>query len=488
MKSINVVGGHYTYLFPRLCVLFKHRYSTEHIGGKQYFRVISPTCVLLTIANSSMKNKIFHSIKQSNTLLQIYGYKFAYTVFYFLFQFFVVKMMSKAEFGHFSFYTSVVVYFGSFSLLGAIVYSRRQIAKGKTLAGSYLLVPLVNFFVGLGVVFFTVPKSPRIWGELVVILSVSVIMSIITTICNALEQYTEQYKMIVWMSIWNLACLVFLLLGHQFSVEFLLRLWAINALCILPVLFIRYRKVISQLKIEWDGWRYFFPSYLSLIFLYLVVFPFEFFRYFDKWLIKTTFSADFLGSYAFNILIVTSFVSLFIRPLEGILATELAKVQLGSITKLSKIISRHYLKITVLYAGLLFYIPLSNVILKVGGLTQYMSTVHIFLFIYAFYILYSFGAPLLMLLNYNGTKKHLSLFFVTNAILFVGVFLGTRFFLRPTAFLGLFLAYQVGNVLTLVRLVPNGSRIFGVSMQLVFRRLKNTIWIFDRKLLHIKPQ
>ena len=313
MKSINVVGGHYTYLFPRLCVLFKHRYSTEHIGGKQYFRVISPTCVLLTIANSSMKNKIFHSIKQSNTLLQIYGYKFAYTVFYFLFQFFVVKMMSKAEFGHFSFYTSVVVYFGSFSLLGAIVYSRRQIAKGKTLAGSYLLVPLVNFFVGLGVVFFTGPKSPRIWGELVVILSVSVIMSIITTICNALEQYTEQYKMIVWMSIWNLACLVFLLLGHQFSVEFLLRLWAINALCILPVLFIRYRKVISQLKIEWDGWRYFFPSYLSLIFLYLVVFPFEFFRYFDKWLIKTTFSADFLGSYAFNILIVTSFVSLFIR-------------------------------------------------------------------------------------------------------------------------------------------------------------------------------
>ena len=429
-----------------------------------------------------MVKHIIRSIRRSKVLVQIYGYKLVYTLFYFLFQFFIVKVMSKSDFGHFSFYTSVVVYFGSFSLLGSLVYGRRQIAKNEALDGSFLIVPLINFAIGLGIIFWTIPASFRIQVELVTILLVSVSISAITTICNALERYTEQYKMIVWMSVWNLACLVLLVMGHSFSVELLLRMWAINALFIVPVLFFRYRSTLRTVKIRWDGWRFVIPSYITLIYLYLVGFPFEFSRYFDKWIIKTTFTGDFLGTYAFNVLVVTSFVSLFIRPLEGILATELAKIKHSS-AKTTQIISRHYIKVIVLYIGLFFYFPFSDLILKISRLEQYQGTSLIFLAVFSFYFLYSLGAPLLMLLNYNGTKPRLSIFFGVNMALFGAIYFGTRNWPRPSVFLSLFLIYQISNVTILLQLVPKGPRIFFSSIRLVGRRFKSTLWIFNRNLL-----
>ena len=406
------------------------------------------------------------SIRGNPTLVSLYFYKGIYQIIYILFNFTILKKLSVAEFGNYSFLLAVIVYFQSFIALGFPIYVQKKYSTGEPFSSVYFRALLLNIFIAIPILFFFIDLELAEKGFLLVILFSGILSSFISTLYNAIADYAQQYKLLLFGSLWQLALLLWVVIYESsISVELILCVWGINCLLYFGFLLFLLRKFIrkfswtaSKIKLHHAMW--------ALFTIYAVSFPYEFSRFFDKWLIKEELNDTFLGLYAFNLFIVATIQSFFIRPLSSVLITNLS-IAKDEISQKSRVVKNYLIFVFFTYLALIVsYFPLSNWLLGLVSLTEYQGTNYILIFLIANTFFYSISVPAIITLNLGDSNKNRLRYVGISVLLFIGLYASIYFGVKSEIqFLTLFLLYNALSCISIIIITSESRNLYLVVLK-----------------------
>ncbi len=336
--------------------------------------------------------------------------KTIYQLIALLFNYFAVKKLSVIDFGTFSYFTSMIVFFSSLIVIGMPTYIQKHIARKQPLDSRYMfaifiLIPLIAALI----YFFMIPVSMvQLKYFTLAIIIINGITSLTLAVSNGNANFTIQYKMLLVSSVWSLALLAYIFFFKQaMTLRLIFDFWVVNAIISLfyaiYILF-SFKKTITFISNFKEKYQFIF---INLFLIYAVSLPYEFSRVYDRFLIAKYFTPHLLGVYAFNCYIVMAVYSLMIRPLATICVTGLS-AHIANIDAEAKIIFRYYLYILAIYF-LIFvgYVPFSKEWLEMLGLYNYIGTTDIFLYVFFSILIFNISIPLtikISLLDSHLTK------------------------------------------------------------------------------------
>ena len=346
--------------------------------------------------------------------------KAIYQITYIIFTLLVVKQLSVDSYGAYSYILALIVYFSSIPLLGLPTYLQKCLAKDGAFNKKYFLFPLFATF--LGVVFVSQLMDANTLFEkiaVVIIILFNSLMIITVSITDGLGRYTFQYYFLLINSLWMLYCLLKVFVFHQIiHLDTILSCWLINILLssflIIPLLFKLLHRRIQAPEID--------PSssfiFTDLLLFSAVTIPDAFARFYDKFLAHKYLGDQFLGQYSFNLMLVLTIYALFIRPINSILFTQLAKHHYSPIQSY-RTVKVYYQFGFIVYWGFFFCYWLgNNYFLRLGGMTKYQDSMDLFFFCFINGLLYFIALPFMILITLSDNRYKKIVYCIASLLVF----------------------------------------------------------------------
>lgn len=383
---------------------------------------------------------------------------------YLLFSYFIVKRLSINDFGIFSYLLSLIVFCSNFVVLGMPTYLQKQVARNEPLDWRYFVALLVIIPVMAGVVYsYVIPASDQYLKKFVIVITlINGFSSIAVSVSNGKECYKRQYTMLLVSSLWMLLLLIYMLMSKiTLPLSLLFKLWLTNAVVLFSYsvcILWSYRKDITLRFNHSENYQLIF---INLLLIYAVSLPFEFSRVYDRFLLTRYFSPQLLGIYAFNCYIVYSVYALMIRPMATICVTALSK-HAHNIQEQARVVCRYYLYILLIYLLIfLGYVPFAKEWLELIGLSKYIGSTGIFIFVFFNILIFNLSLPLVIKITLSDShlKKLsyacLSLLLFNTSLLFIVIKANIYYFLA-----GLMVSYALHFVLCLLLCYPSSMQLF----------------------------
>jgi O-antigen/teichoic acid export membrane protein len=395
---------------------------------------------------------VFEKLFQFKKIGNLIGLKALYQFSYIIFNLLVVKKLSIAEYGVYSYVLALITYFSTIPLIGLSLYLQRNVARGELLEKKYLKFSFYLSLLSLLMAYLIMPDMSHFQKiTVLIIIGLNCLVAFSVAVSDGLGKYTFQYKMLFFNSLWMIFSLLSVLCNYPINLGLILNYWLINvAISLIVVMVINYR-LSGLVRLNQDNTTSYKVIFFDLLLLYSVAIPDAFSRFYDRYLAHHYFDENFLGNYSFNLMIVLTVYALFIRPINSILLTQLSKSH-ESVTDCVNVIKKYYLFGLSIYFGLwMCYLPFSNSILTLFGLTKYKGSTVFFNVCFINAVLYFISVPFMSLvaLKNNGKKKIIycvGSLLIFNTPLLLLVFSSTQL----NYFIGFILAYSINLILALV--------------------------------------
>ncbi len=312
-----------------------------------------------------------------------------------------------SDLGVFLYVCSIIYFLSNTSLMGMSVYMQRQIARNKSLNLRYFMIAFLFLLVSCVVAYTILPQQLiALKPYFIVILICNTIVSLVIAVCYGSGRYDNRYKILL-VSCGYMVALIFYMLyqKNHYDLNIIFYSWVANAVIATMYsigVFIPLRKKLSFVKEPLVNSS---AIMLNLILIYAVSMPFDYARFYDRFLLNHFFNSRILGMYSFNCSMILAAYSFLIMPIISICLTAISK-NFTNIEVQAKIIFRFYIYTLVIFALIfVLYVPLAHKWLIWLGLTKYSDTVGVFIFVYLNMFIYALSIPFIIRISISDNNK-----------------------------------------------------------------------------------
>lgn len=418
-----------------------------------------------------MRVVIRHQLLQ--TVMSVVGLKSCYQFIYVVFSLMVVQKLKIDEYGNYAYILALVIYFSAIPMLGLPIYLQKTSARREPIDIKYLIVASCNGFLGALGAFALMPKLGLIeqLGILCIILF-NTSLAFLVPVYDGSGRYTFQYKFLFFSSIWMGVCLFqALVLKLNLSLLQIIHYWMINAILALTLIIVVLYKTMRS-RPFYRGENTYRGVFFELLFLYAIAVPDGFAKFIDRFTAHQFLSESFLGAYAFNLMLVMTVYAFFIRPINTVLFTELAK-HTENQAKITEMIIKYFIYGFSFYACFgAVYLHTNTQLLQTLHLNQYLHTEHLFKYCLGYAILYFCSLPFTALLTLTATIKIRTIYCMLSLMIF-SFPLFTTFYLPSTSnFLRAFFAAYTANLFLVILLQRKTAIRLLKAFPLLFMHIK----------------
>lgn len=419
---------------------------------------------------------ILKKITSNKWVMNLVGLRALYQIIYLLFNLVIIKNLSVAEYGIYSYILSLTVYFSSIPLLGLPVYLQKSMAQQGEIEWRYFKVTILSSIIAFFIAFYIMPPIP-IYQKCIILFVIlfNCLLTIPVSVNDGLGNYLFQHRFSIFNSLWMVACMIGIT-SHVMSMNLsiILIIWAINIFASFGILFaviknlFQKKLTLSGINSETSSSPRLLPNTaLDLLFLYAISLPDGFSRFYDRFLVTKFFDAHFLGTYSFNLMVVAMIYALFIRPLNSILFTKLAQ-SYHSLEDCIPIIKRYYMVgLTVYFICFIMYLLFSTYILQISGLEKYNHTTYMFFICMINAVLYLLTVPYISIITLNNNRKTKLIYCLGSLMIFnIPLVLLLITPSQTSYFIGFISAYFL-NLLLAIRIDAYAYRVFSNSFSRV---------------------
>lgn len=340
-------------------------------------------------------------------IYNIFTLKSVFQIIDLLFKYLIIKRFSMSDLGVFLYVCSIIYFLSNTSLMGMSIYMQRQIARNNSLNFRYIMVVLLFLLVSCVFAYIILPQQlMALKPYFIVILICNTIVSMVIAVCYGSGRYDNRYKILL-VSCGYMVALIFYMLykKNHYDLNLIFYSWVANAVIatIYSIgVFLPLRNKISFMK---EPLVRSSTIMLNLILIYAVSMPFDYARFYDRFLLNHFFNSRILGMYSFNCSMMLAAYSFLIMPIISICMTSLSK-NFANIERQAKIIFRFYIYTLFIFALIfIVYVPFAHKWLIWLGLIKYSDTVGVFIFVYLNMFIYALSIPFIIRISISDNNK-----------------------------------------------------------------------------------
>ncbi len=330
-------------------------------------------------------------------------------------------MLSIEDLGIFLYVCSTVYFLSNTSVMGAYVYLQRQVARQEVINARYLISILIFLVLSSLIAVKVLPsQTTSLKPYFVLIIVCNSIITLINAIGNGAGHYDNRYKILLISSIYMVLLIIYMLyVKTNYNLNFIFYGWIVNtfiAAVYAGLMLFSIRLKFNLSKISNIG---FSTIILNLVLIYSVSMPYDFAKFYDRYLLSHYFSSGLLGLYTFNFSIIMAAFSFLVMPVISICLSALSKAQ-NDINVQAKIMLRYLMYILCVFVVIFIgYVPFTKYWLTLLGLNKYIGTTSTFIFVLIYMFLYSIAIPFIITISISNGHMIKIKYCLTSLLVFI---------------------------------------------------------------------
>lgn len=340
-------------------------------------------------------------------IYKIFTLKSGFQIIDILFKYLVIKMLSVADIGVLLYVCSAIYFLSNTSVMGMFVYLQRQVAREETINFRYIIIALMFLIMSSVIIILILPvQVMSLKPYFILIILCNSINTMISAVCNGAHKYDSRYKILLISSGYMIFMIFYMM--HQkthYNLDVILYGWIVNSVIATLYAVKVLWSLKSKFKVKYEQNVGFHIIMINLILIYSVSMPYDFARFYDRYLLSHFFSPNLLGIYTFNCSMILAVYSLLVMPTIGICLSALSKAT-TDIKLQAKIMIRYYFYIILVFTLIFIgYVPFAREWLELLGFTKYLGTTHVFIYVFLNMFFYALTIP--FIINMSIAKSNI---------------------------------------------------------------------------------